>query len=600
MRVCDVIAQYIYQAGIKDVFMVSGGGLMYLTDGLACNRDLNVICCHHEQAVSMAAAAYAKYNGFGCGYVTTGCGGTNAITGVLHAWQDNTPCIFISGQCKRKETIRNQELPLRQLGVQEADIIKIVESITKYAVMVNEPSEIIYHLEKAEYLAKSGRPGPVWLDIPMDVQSAQVEPERLPHFDKKELYHHRKEEITPEELSYLAKKLEQAKRPVIIAGQGIRLAGAVEQFYQFVHKYEIPVVCSRLGRDILPTEDEFSIGCIGNKGVRAANFAVQNADFVLALGSRLSVSSTGQEYSYFAREAEVVVVDIDEYEHLKNTVRIDRIINGDIKNLFGNEAFAPAKKEKRQEWLETCRKWKAKYPACLEEYYHYTDGIDLYVFMNELSKCLKEDSVIVSDAGSAVYVPAQAIKTTSRNQRYITSGAQAEMGFTVPGAIGVCVARGKKEVIGITGDGSLQMNIQELQTIAGNHLPVKLFVWNNGGYLSIRATQKKFFEGRFIGTDETCGVTLPDLEKISEAYGIRYQRIEKAGQLEERIRRVLQEEEAVICEIMCRWDQVIQPTVSSKTTAEGRLVSSPIEDMFPFLEREEFKGNMLVETVGEE
>lgn len=596
MRVCDLIAKYIYDMGVKDVFMVSGGGLMYLTDGLACHKDLNVVCCHHEQAVAMAATAYAKYEGFGCGYVTTGCGGTNAITGVLNAWQDSTPCLFVSGQCKRKETVRNTELPLRQLGVQEADIVTIVSSITKYAEMVNRPEDILYHLEKAEYMARSGRPGPVWLDIPLDVQSAEVRLEKLRHFDKTEIYHKEKREITEEEVLYITKKLYLAQRPVIIAGQGVRLAGMTDRFRKFVHKYQIPVVCSRMGVDVMPTEDSLNIGRIGNKGTRAANFAVQNADFILALGSRLSVSSTGQEYGYFAREADVVVVDIDRYEHLKGTVKIDRVINGDLRELLQNDRIY-LKDKHYADWAKQCLKWKNQYPVCLPAYYDYQDGIDLYVFMNELSKCLKEDSVVVTDAGSAVYVPAQAIKTTKTRQRYITSGAQAEMGFTLPAAVGVCVAREKREVIGITGDGSLQMNIQELQTLVGYHLPVKLFVWNNDGYLSIRATQNKFFDGRFIGTDKTSGVTFPDLEKIADAYGIQYKRVADAGKLRDEIDEVLGIEAPVIIEVMCRREQEIIPTVSSKMDAAGRLVSAPIEDMYPFLPRDEFEKNMIIKPI---
>lgn len=596
MRVCDLIAKYIYDMGVKDVFMVSGGGLMYLTDGLACHKDLNVVCCHHEQAVAMAVTAYAKYEGFGCGYVTTGCGGTNAITGVLNAWQDSTPCLFVSGQCKRKETVRNTELPLRQLGVQEADIVTIVSSITKYAEMVNRPEDILYHLEKAEYMARSGRPGPVWLDIPLDVQSAEIRLEKLRHFDKTEIYHKEKREITEEEVLYITQKLYLAQRPVIIAGQGVRLAGMTDQFRKFVHKYQIPVVCSRMGVDVMPTEDSLNIGRIGNKGTRAANFAVQNADFILALGSRLSVSSTGQEYEYFAREADIVVVDIDRYEHLKGTVKIYRVVNGDLRELLRNDRIY-LKDKHYADWAKQCLKWKNQYPVCLPAYYDYQDGIDLYVFMNELSKCLKEDSVVVTDAGSAVYVPAQAIKTTNARQRYITSGAQAEMGFTLPAAVGVCVAREKGEVIGITGDGSLQMNIQELQTLVGYHLPVKLFVWNNDGYLSIRATQNKFFDGRFIGTDKTSGVTFPNLEKIADAYGIQYKRVADAGKLRDEIDEVLGIEAPVIIEVMCRREQEIIPTVSSKTDEAGRLVSAPIEDMYPFLPRDEFEKNMIIKPI---
>lgn len=596
MRVCDLVSKYIYDIGVSDVFMVSGGGLMFLTDGLACNEELNVVCCHHEQAVAMATVAYAKYNGFGCGYVTTGCGGTNAITGILNAWQDNTPCIFISGQCKRKETLRNLEVPIRQLGVQEADIVTIVESITKYSVMINDKEDIIYELEKAVYLAKSGRPGPVWIDIPMDIQSAEVEEKTLKHFipekEKVKLF------ATEEELELVAEELKKAQRPIVIAGQGIRLSGAIDEFEKLVHDHNIPFVNSRMGLDVLPTMDELSIGRIGNKGTRAGNLAVQNADLVIALGSRLSVSSTGQEYEYFAREAKVIVVDIDEYEHKKNTVKIDKIINADIKNFLSNLVID--EKNNYNSWSQKCKEWKEKYPVCLSEYYDDKDGINMYVFVEELSKCLKEDSVVVTDAGSAVYVPAQGIRTTNKKQRYITSGGQAEMGFTLPAVIGTCIARHGKESIGITGDGSLQMNIQELQTIAFNKLPAKIFVWNNDGYLSIRATQTKFFDRRYIGTDKFSGVSFPDLSKISDAYGIKYFKIDSIKNIKTIINEVLAYDGPVVCEVMCIRDQLVIPTVSSRQLKNGRMVSSPIEDMYPFLPREEFHNNMIVKPVDSE
>lgn len=599
MRVCDLIANKIYEEGIKDVFMVSGGGLMYLTDGLACNTDLRKICCHHEQAASMAAVGYAKYYGMGCAYVTTGCGGTNAMTGLLNAWQDNVPCIFVSGQCKIKETLGYIGLPIRQVGVQEADIVTLVSSITKYAVMVEKPEDVLYHLEKAFYLARSGRPGPVWIDVPMDVQSAEIEPDALKHFSPREQAA-AKEEPSEWEISDLVYELSKAKRPVIIAGHGIRLAGAVKEFCELVHKFGIPVVCSRMGTDVLPTTDELNIGRIGNKGTRAANFAVQNADLVIAIGSRLSVSSTGQQYEYFAREAKVIAVDIDPYEHMKNTVHVDQVIVADAKRVIEKLLKADGLLLRGyEEWAKICLEWKNKYPVCLKEYYDDSNGINMYVFIEELSKAMKDDSVLVTDAGSAVYVPAQGLKTCSASQRYITSGAQAEMGFTLPAAIGVCMARNAGQTLGITGDGSLQMNIQELQTLAHYRLPVKLFVWNNDGYLSIRATQRKFFDGRFIGTDSMSGVSFPDLEKIAAAYGLCYFRMDKIDMMQEQFAEILADDEPVICEVMSVRDQAVMPSVSSKQLEDGRLVSAPIEDMFPFLPREEFLANMIVKPVDE-
>lgn len=599
MRVCDIVADYIYREHIKDVFMISGGGLMFLADGLACNSRLNKVCCHHEQAAAMAAVAYAKYQGMGCAYVTTGCGGTNAVTGVLHAWQDHVPCIFISGQCKRKETLGYLNLPIRQAGVQEADIVSIVSSITKYAVMVERAEDILYHLEKAFYLARNGRPGPVWLDIPMDVQSAETEGILMRHFDTSQLQA-AKTDMNDQELQGLIYDLSHAQRPVMIAGHGIRLAGAVEEFQTLVHRYHIPVVCSRLGTDVLPTKDELNIGRIGNKGTRAANFALQNADLAIAVGSRLSVSSTGQEYSYFAREAKVIAIDIDKYEHVKNTVHIEQVIQADAKKAVSRLLEGPLEKD-YSTWAEQCLGWKQKYPVCLPEYYEDdTHGINMYVFVEELSKYLKDDSVVVTDAGSAVYVPAQGIQTYHKKQRYITSGAQAEMGFTLPGAIGVCAARGGSEVIGITGDGSFQMNLQELQTLVYHQYPVKLFVWNNDGYLSIRATQNKFFNGRLIGTDSTSGVSFPEIGRIADAYGITYFKMESIRDIALYMPRIMAETCPVLCEVKIIRDQEVVPAVSSKKSEDGRMVSKPIEDMYPFLPRDEFYANMIVKPVEEE
>jgi acetolactate synthase-1/2/3 large subunit len=598
MRVCDIIAEFICnKAGIKDVFMVSGGGVMFLNDGLACNNEIKKICCHHEQAATMAAVAYAKYKGLGCAYVTTGCGGTNSITSVLHAWQDNIPCIFISGQVKRKESSRNCNSSVRQLGVQEADIITIVNSITKYSIMVNDEKEILYHLEKALHIATSGRPGPVWLDIPMDVQSAEVKVDDLIHFDKEELPNKIKVCCGDEDIEYIQKAFKCSKRPIIVAGQGIRLSDSIDQFEKFITKYNIPFVCSRLGFDVLPTEHKLNIGRIGNKGMRSANFALQNSDFVLVLGSRLSVCSTGQEYNYFAREAIVTVVDIDTEEHKKNTVKIDKEINCDLK-FFLNTLKLDEELE-YSDWADRCLIWKKKYPVFLQEYNNTENGINMYLFVDKLSKYLKEDSVVVTDAGSAAYVPAQGLLFSSRNQRYIVSGAQAEMGFTLPGTIGVCVARNDKETIGITGDGSLQMNIQELQTVVHHGYPIKLFVWNNDGYLSIRTTQNKFFNGRLLGTDSTSGVSFPNLEKISYAYGLAYYKTDSIDNIDTVIQRVFKYDGPVICEVICERDQLIIPNVSSKQLENGELVSSPIEDMYPFLSREEFLSNMIVKPVEE-
>jgi acetolactate synthase-1/2/3 large subunit len=596
MRVADYIAEFVYRLGVHEVFMVSGGGMMFLTDGIAKHPHLRAICNHHEQASAMAAVSYAKYTGnIGVAYFTTGCGGTNAITGLLDAWQDNIACLFISGQAKRKETVRNSGLKLRQFGVQEADIISIVQPVTKYAVMVNEPEEIAYHLERAVHLAKSGRPGPVWIEVPLDVQAAPIEPNNLKRYSEEEAREDRmgyKQEPTAEELQRVYELLATAKRPIIIAGQGIRLGKAIKEFREFVESSQIPVVSSRLGLDLLPTDSPLFVGRIGNKGDRAGNFAVQNADLVLSLGCRLSVSTTGHEYSDFAREAKIVVVDIDPVEHSKRTVRIDFFINAEVQSFLKGMIYLTSTKPAGSEgWRLRCREWKTKYPVCLPEFAE-SPGINLYYFSDQLCRSLAEDAVLVGNAGSVDYVMAQALRVKEQ-QRYITSGAQGEMGYTLPACIGVCFARGKREVIGVTGDGALQMNIQELQTIVHHDLPVKLFIWNNSGYMCIRTTQNRYFDGRLIGADSTSGVSFPALKKIADAYGIQYFRAPDSKTLTNVIREILAYPKAAICEVMCLHQQDIL-TVASVTKPDGRMVSRPLEDMYPFLDRQEFLENMIV------
>lgn len=591
MRVTDYVANYIYDVlQVPDVFMLTGGGAMFLNDGVAKHDKLKVICNHHEQACAMGAVAYSKYtNKIGVAYVTTGCGGTNAITGVLDAWQDSTQALFISGQVKKKETCYNTDLPLRQFGVQEADIVSVVKSITKYAIMVNEPNEIAYHLEKACYLAKSGRPGPVWIDIPLDVQGATIDTDNLKHFSEDELVNDYKEDISNDEIKEIIDMLSKAKRPMIIAGNGIRLSGTVDEFNKFVDGFNIPVTASYLAIDLMDTSSDKFIGRLGTKGDRAGNFALQNADFVLVLGSRLSVALTGFEYDLFMRDAKVVVIDIDVKEHQKNTVRIDKFVNANLKNFFKkiNEKSVILD---IKDWISKCNYWKDKWPVALERY-ESEEKINKYTFIDHLCKFLKDDTAVVSDAGSSYYVTSQALKIRG-NQRYITSGAQADMGFTMPAAIGTCFAK-NGEVVGITGDGSFQMNIQELQTIVHYNLPLKLFVWNNNGYLSIRATQRKFFEGRAIGTDKDSGISFPEIEKIALAYGIKYFIAKEVSELDLVLESVMKYNGPVLCEIMCPENQEIIPATASLRRDDGTMVSKPLEDMYPFLSREEFKKEMI-------
>ena len=591
IRVTDYIANYIYDVlKIPEVFMLTGGGAMFLNDGVAKHDKLKVICNHHEQACAMGAVAYSKYtNKIGVAYVTTGCGGTNAITGVLDAWQDSTQALFISGQVKKKETCYNTDLPLRQFGVQEADIVSIVNSITKYAVMVNEPNEIAYHLEKACFLARNGRPGPVWIDIPLDVQGVTIDTDNLKHFNENEIVKEYVEIVDDKDIDEIINELENAKRPMILAGNGIRLSNTVEEFNKFVNRFNLPVTASYLAIDLMNTSNDKFIGRLGTKGDRAGNFAIQNADYVLVLGSRLSVALTGFEYDLFMRDAKVVVIDIDEKEHQKNTVKIDKFINANLKNFFKKINEKGVNLDTKS-WISKCNYWKNKWPVVLEKY-ESEEKINKYTFIDHLCKFLKDDTAIVSDAGSSYYVTSQALRIKA-NQRYITSGAQADMGFTMPAAIGTCFAK-NGEVVGITGDGSFQMNIQELQTIVHYNLPLKLFVWNNNGYLSIRATQRKFFDGRAIGTDKDSGISFPEIQKIALAYGIKYFIAKEVSELDLVLENVMKYNGPVLCEIICPENQEIIPATASLRRDDGSMISKPLEDMYPFLSREEFKKEMI-------
>lgn len=596
MRVVDYIANRLYKEGVKDIFMLSGGGMMFLSDAIAVHPQLKAICNHHEQACAMGAVGYAKYTGgIGVSFTSTGCGSTNAITGLLDAWQDNVPVVFVSGQVKRKETTYNAHVPLRQIGTQEADIVAIVKSITKYAVMVNEPNEIAYHLEKALYLAKSGRPGPVWIDVPMDVQGALIDPKKLKQFNPREIKDTPNTIPAASKLAKLETMLKKAERPIIIAGQGIRLAHALPEFKRFVKKYKIPVVSPYLGVGMLPTNDSNYVGVIGTKGSRSGNLAMQNADLVISLGSRLSVTAIGYEYDLFAREAKKVVIDIDSTEHKKKTIKVDLFIEADAKEFL--KRFKPKKLGIVDTWGKACAKWKSKYPVCLPEYRKYKGEISMYNLVDTLSRIMKKDAVVVSDAGSAFYVTTQAINIRD-DQRYLTSGGQADMGFTVPAAIGAAVAK-RGEVFGVTGDGSFQLNIQELQTIAHNTLPVKIFVLNNNGYLSIRATQNKFFEGRLIGTGPESGVTIPNLKKISNAYGIKYFKLANSATLERDLKNALVHKGPAIFEVICPPNEPVVPAAASVKMPDGRMVSRPLEDMLPFLDRDEYRANLFIEPVDE-
>ena len=598
MRVADFVANYIYdKLDVSHVFMITGAGIMHLTDGVACHKNLKAICPHHEQTSSMALEAYSRATeNFGVGYFTTGPGSTNAITGLGGAWQDSVPCMFISGQVKRSEASSNSGIPrLRQFGVQELNIIPVVESLCKYAVTLNDPEKIRYELDKAVYIAKSGRPGPVWLEIPMDVQAALIDPSNLEPFIPPK---NTKPQIDKQKIQQIVDLLKKSKRPVIISGQGIRIAKANDLLSNFVTTFGIPVVTTYLGIDIMKHNSPHYVGKTGVKGDRPANFAMQNSDLIIAIGTSLHVSVIGYDYKQFAREAKKIVIDIDETSHKKNTIEIDLFINADAKDALNSliELSKESKLNDYSDWLKQCKFWKEKYKVCLPEYREIKDGINSYVFIDQLCKQAAENDIFISDAGGTFYSISQGIQLTKSGQRYIPSSAMATMGYSLPAAIGVSVATGNR-VLAITGDGSLQQNIQELQTVVEYKLPIKLFVLNNDGYESIRVSQKNYFNNRFIGESPRSGVSFPDTLKIAEAYGIKSIRVSEYNKLEKVIADVLNFNGPVVCDVIVPRDQLIIPTVSSRVNEDGTMSSRPLEDMFPFLDRDEYRSNLYVKEV---
>lgn len=599
IRVSDYIAQFISdRLGLKDIFMLSGAGSMHLTDGVACNPKLRAICVHHEQSASMALEAYARTNNdFGVGYFSTGPAALNALTGLGGAWQDTVPCLFISGQVKRSTCTHTEGVVgLRQFGVQELDIIPVVTSLCKYAVHLTQPDMVRYELEKAVSIAKSGRPGPVWIDIPMDVQSALIDPDKLPAYTTTEQAPKASDNVLDE----LRDLFMKSERPVIIAGRGVRLSGAQELLQTLATEFNVPVVTPYLGIDNLRHDLDIYIGKTGVKGDRPANFTMQSSDLVLAIGTSLHISVVGYEYEQFARAAKKVVIDIDLTSHRKRTIKIDRLIESDAKvALQGLLTRLRDSKFKSVSglWLQRCVAWKSKYPVCLPEYEKTVGAVNVYTFMDRLSALAQEGDAFIGDAGSAIYAVSQGLILRHNNQRYIPSSAMATMGYTVPAALGVSAALGDKRVMAITGDGSLQQNIQELQTILHYKLPIKLFIWNNDGYLSIRTSQKNYFKERYIGEGPRSGVSIPDTLKICAAYGLPAARVSEFADLDAAIQKALDHEGPYVLEIITPPEQPIVPTVSSRVNSDGSMSSRPLEDMAPFLDREEFLSNLLIDEV---
>lgn len=570
---------------------------MHLNDSIGKEQKIQYICNHHEQACAMAAEGYARLSGrLGVVCVTTGPGGTNAITGTIGQWLDSIPALYISGQVRYDMTTLSTGLSLRQLGDQEINIVDVVRPITKYAVMVTEPQSIRLHLEKALHLAISGRPGPVWLDIPLNVQATIIDEKRLdrynPSHDDQMVFDHHEMERT---VSLVLDKIRISERPVILAGAGIRIGGAHDIFHQVIEKLGVPILTAWDSIDLMPDEHHLYFGRPSTLGQRGANFIFQNADLLLSLGCRLNTRQIGFHFESVARKAFKIILDIDPVELQKPTIKADLPIPCSIQfflNVMNNQ-LKNKKIHPKKSWLFWCKERKERYPVVLTEYHDNKNHVNPYVFCDTLSEYLDERDVIVSSNGSACVIPIQSMRL-KKGQRHIVNSGCAAMGYGLPSAIGVCFANGKRRVICLEGDGSIQLNIQELQTVVYHQLPLKIFVFNNNGYLSIRTTQNNFFNGHMVGEGPKSGVTFPDMARIAEAYGIKAFRISTQKELAEKIKIVLEFSGPVLCDVLIQPDQLFVPKVASKRLPDGRMVSKPLEDMYPFLDREEFLSNMII------
>lgn len=592
-RVADYIIERLAQAGVNKLFLVTGRGILYLTDAVAKNPAVQGISLYHEQGISYAAMAYAAArDGMGACLVSTGCAATNAITAALCAWQDNLPCVFISGQHMLHETTRYTGIPIRTYGSQEADIISLVKPITKYAVMLMDPADTAVELDKAFYLANEGRKGPVWIDVPLDIQNMRIDPDALPRDHSKQ---GSGQSIT-EEVLRTASDLKEAKRPLLFIGGGARGTGAYEAIDRIARANGLPVVFSASAADIYGSGNSLSIGAVGSLGgSRAGNFAVQNADYLLVVGSKLSSLTTGSEPEKFAREAKITVVDIDESEHTKAGVRIDRVIMADARNFLEELAGIDLTIDCAA-WTRKCLHWKEIFSVSRENFVQTQNRIDLYRFADTLSGLLSDEATVITDAGLEELIVPSAIRYRN-GQKCLFPASQGAMGYAIPAVIGAHFA-GRKDIVTIVGDGSFMMNMQELMAIAWHRIPARIFVMNNNMYAVIRKRQRDLFRTRTIGNDPSDGLGAPDFKKIAAAFSIPYRRIEALQDLRAGIQEVLRMDTVCLCEVMCTEEQPYLHT-SFAFTEKRRLVKRSLEDLSPFLEREIFRNEMIVAPIEE-
>lgn len=619
IRLADYVADFLVKKGVKDVFSVVGGGAMHLNDALGHNDKLHVTYDHHEQACAIAAESYARLeNKIAAVCVTTGPGGTNALTGVLGGWLDSIPMFIISGQVRYDTTARyamqfTDGAPLRAVGDQEYDIVKSVEPMTKYAVMIEDPEDIRYALEKAWHRATTGRPGPVWIDIPVNYQGGYVETDNLRGYDPSEDDEYN--EILPPEVDQatidaVIEKIKKAERPVFHAGYGIRLAGAYDVFKRVCDKLGVPVVTYWNAVDLMENNDPLYVGRAGNMGDRPGNWAIQNADLILAVGTRISIRQVGYNWKTWARAAEVIMVDVDKAELKKPTLHVEMPVWADAKDFLTKLDGALDAKESAgrnyftdcDKWRDTCLNWREKYPVVRKE--QMAGGAEyanVYAFIKKLSSSLPDNSLTAVSNGACCVVGNQAYEI-QKGSRFIINSAVASMGYGLPAAIGLCVAAGKRDTICLEGDGSIMMNLQELQTVLTNKLPIKLFLINNQGYHSIRLTQNNLFKDKCkIGIGPESGdLSFPEFEKLAKAFGYDYYSIHKNEEIDDVVAKVLAVDGPVFCEVFTDTAQVWEPKSSTKRLEDGTLVSPPLEDLAPFLPREELKDLMIIDLLDNE
>lgn len=586
MNVSEYIMERIAEEGVEKVFMVSGGGGMFLIEALGNNPKLQHVCNHHEQAVVMAAEGYQRATkNLGVALVTTGPAATNTLTGICCAWNDSIPLLVLTGQAKTPTLIG--DTGMRQRGTHEVNIVPIVKSVTKYAVCIKNVKEVRYHLEKALYLTKNGRPGPVLLDIPLDIQSAEIQP------DEQEGY-------IPEKIEYENKideviaMLKQAKRPIILAGHGLELSKTEKFMLEIAEKYCFPVVTPKNGFEIIWETHPMLAGRIGINGQRAGNLAVQNADFILILGARLPLVTVGYETKLFAPNAKKVLVDCDKTQLEHCWIKTDLNVFADLKD-FMPELAQKLSEEKfeydSEFWVNKIQEYRKKYPTVTEEVRKLKEYVDSYFFFDVLSNYMTKDDVLVVDQGATFYSLTTAFKV-KQGQLAFTNGGFSPMGYGLPASVGCCFAPNVRKVVSVNGDGGLQMNIQELQTIIHNNLDIKVFVFNNDGYLSIKHTQTNFFNGHLVGSNPESGVSCPDSIKIGTAYGFKTFRITNHKETAKVIEEVMQTTGPVLVEVMIAPMQPYYPKVTSKKFPDGHFESQPLDNMWPFLSEEEMKENM--------